>query len=461
MRRTDAHAPPHHRRSAGRSASRSRRGATSGAPRRCTARRPPDRGTRTRPRRFRGDVDARGRPVAVATAPGRTSTAATAFGSRGPSLSAEELIGRVMADPDRAAPTRVRHLPEAPRRPGDLRVNDEFVVRMPGPWDGPVRVASDIAALVSLRHPRRAPRGGPDRVPRRERRAARVRDRVVGAQRRPALRAALRPAAHIQGDPVPHVDVVPRAASSSSPADGEPAGCGSTPARSRCPLTSEHARRRSSAPGARRAARQSRSTSTATSARSWTREAGWRIDDYCQPLPARAARPARARRARWERARALMRDYEFADPRIVRAVYHRDSPARGPRHAARGPLLGPALPLRRARRRRDRRDPRRSTAATCGSGAGATPPSRATSRWARWTTRSGSGSTRARSSSASTSSRGPAASATRSSGSASASSGAGSRCASQARLRAHGLPRVGERSVRRAVGDRRSLLSRA
>ena len=31
----------------------------------------------------------------------------------------------------------------------------------------------------------------------------------------------------------------------------------------------------------------------------------------------------------WERSRQLMRDYEFADPKIVRAVYRRDSPLAG------------------------------------------------------------------------------------------------------------------------------------
>lgn len=51
----------------------------------------------------------------------------------------------------------------------------------------------------------------------------------------------------------------------------------------------------------------------------WTREAGWRIDDYCQPLPA----------GTWEKARALLRAYEFADPRIVRAVYHPGDPLEG------------------------------------------------------------------------------------------------------------------------------------
>jgi uncharacterized protein (UPF0548 family) len=57
-------------------------------------------------------------------------------------------------------------------------------------------------------------------------------------------------------------------------------------------------------------------------------EDGWRIDDYCQPLPAEPPGPPQPD-GTWERARRLMRDYEFADPAIVRAVYRPDSPLEG------------------------------------------------------------------------------------------------------------------------------------
>lgn len=59
-----------------------------------------------------------------------------------------------------------------------------------------------------------------------------------------------------------------------------------------------------------------------------TEETGWRIDDYCQPLPGETPGPPQPGGS-WERARQLMRDYEFADPAIVRAVYRRDSPLEG------------------------------------------------------------------------------------------------------------------------------------
>jgi hypothetical protein len=60
----------------------------------------------------------------------------------GSDIPAEELIRRVMENPDRAAPSEFATFQKVRGDPGSLQVNDEFVVRMPGPWDGPVRVAS-------------------------------------------------------------------------------------------------------------------------------------------------------------------------------------------------------------------------------------------------------------------------------------------------------------------------------
>jgi uncharacterized protein (UPF0548 family) len=59
-----------------------------------------------------------------------------------------------------------------------------------------------------------------------------------------------------------------------------------------------------------------------------TRESGWNVDDYRQTLPSEQPGPP-VPGGTWERARELMLDYEFADPRIVRAVYAPDSPLEG------------------------------------------------------------------------------------------------------------------------------------
>jgi uncharacterized protein (UPF0548 family) len=52
---------------------------------------------------------------------------------------------------------------------------------------------------------------------------------------------------------------------------------------------------------------------------------GWHVDDYCQPLPPEPPGEPLANGS-FEVAQRLMRDYEFADPAIVRAVYHRERP---------------------------------------------------------------------------------------------------------------------------------------
>lgn len=54
----------------------------------------------------------------------------------------EELIELIRADPNRAAPTKFARFQKVLGETGSLAVGDEFVVRMPGPWDGPVRVVA-------------------------------------------------------------------------------------------------------------------------------------------------------------------------------------------------------------------------------------------------------------------------------------------------------------------------------
>jgi hypothetical protein len=54
-------------------------------------------------------------------------------------LGARELIGTFAARPNRAAPTALASFVKLAGEEGELRVGDEFTVRMPGPWDGPVR----------------------------------------------------------------------------------------------------------------------------------------------------------------------------------------------------------------------------------------------------------------------------------------------------------------------------------
>lgn len=57
-----------------------------------------------------------------------------------PTMSAEELIARVGADPNEVAPNTFTKFQKERGEAGAIGVGDEFTVRMPGPWDGPIRV---------------------------------------------------------------------------------------------------------------------------------------------------------------------------------------------------------------------------------------------------------------------------------------------------------------------------------
>jgi hypothetical protein len=54
-------------------------------------------------------------------------------------LTAAELMACLQADPDRVAPRSLAKFRKTTGEPGAMSVGDEFLVHMPGPWDGPVR----------------------------------------------------------------------------------------------------------------------------------------------------------------------------------------------------------------------------------------------------------------------------------------------------------------------------------
>ncbi|HEY2772102.1 MAG TPA: DUF1990 family protein [Solirubrobacteraceae bacterium] len=59
-----------------------------------------------------------------------------------PKLSPEELISSLERNLNRAAPTTFARFQKVSGDKEHFAVGDEYVVRMPGPWDGPVRVAA-------------------------------------------------------------------------------------------------------------------------------------------------------------------------------------------------------------------------------------------------------------------------------------------------------------------------------
>jgi len=59
---------------------------------------------------------------------------------RDTAMSPEDLMALVTRDPNQLAPTEFARFRKVTGEEGGIEVGDEFVVRMPGPWDGPVRV---------------------------------------------------------------------------------------------------------------------------------------------------------------------------------------------------------------------------------------------------------------------------------------------------------------------------------
>jgi hypothetical protein len=57
----------------------------------------------------------------------------------GSSMSPEQLIANIAENPNRAAPVEVAIFRKTCGDDGPLQVGDEYLVRMPGPWDGPIR----------------------------------------------------------------------------------------------------------------------------------------------------------------------------------------------------------------------------------------------------------------------------------------------------------------------------------
>jgi hypothetical protein len=57
-----------------------------------------------------------------------------------PRVGPEQAVRQLTADPNAAAPADAAVFVKSRGDDGEMRVDDEYVVRMPGPWDGPVRV---------------------------------------------------------------------------------------------------------------------------------------------------------------------------------------------------------------------------------------------------------------------------------------------------------------------------------
>ena len=242
---------------------------------------------------------------------------------RGAEMSAEELMARLTADLDLMAPTEMASFEKVHGQEGELRAGDEYVVRMPGPWDGPVRVVAvdaDAFRLATLDGHLEAGQiefrahAGPRSIEFVIESWARSGDRLSDL-----LYAHVRMAKEIQlhmwtsalqrvvalagGRMEGGIRVVTRRV--------DPEGRGS----------SRRGRRRSDLRG--------RSVNfDASRSDEYTRDAGWRVDEMSAELPGEpSGEPAEG--GSFQVARRLMHDYQVADPGRVRAVFDREGPLEG------------------------------------------------------------------------------------------------------------------------------------
>jgi hypothetical protein len=65
-------------------------------------------------------------------------------------MTPETLMDRVSSNPDSVAPTEFASFQKILGDEGAMEVGDEYIVRMPGPWDGPVRVVEHTPTSFRL-----------------------------------------------------------------------------------------------------------------------------------------------------------------------------------------------------------------------------------------------------------------------------------------------------------------------
>jgi uncharacterized protein (UPF0548 family) len=245
-----------------------------------------------------------------------------------PEVTAEELMAVISADLNGVTPTEFARFTKVLGEKGEMAPGDEYVVRMPGPWDGPVRVMQLTPTSFRL-----ATLDGHLEAGQIEFRVEADKQDLVftieswarsGDQLSRIMYQRLHMAKEVQlhmwatflervvkgagGRLKGGIDVETRIVEDEHKAGEDGRSVGD--------------------PGSRRVldALHDKGLNFELAGRDGFRaEDGWKSDDYCQPLPPEPPGPP-VPGGSWEIAQRLMRDYEFADPSIVRAVYYPDRP---------------------------------------------------------------------------------------------------------------------------------------
>ncbi len=247
-------------------------------------------------------------------------------------MTPEELVSRIAADLDAVAPSEFASFQRLQGEPGRLAVGDEYVVRMPGPWDGPVRVVASTPTSFRL-----ATLDGHLEAGQIEFRATADHRSIEfaieswarsGDWLSDVLYTHLRMAKEVQlhmwtsvlervvelagGHMDGGIGVVTRSVSPSAEGDVD-SGTGPSDAGDLRRLSDLARRSVNFDPG---------------SVDPQSPDGRWRLDDMSVPLPREQPGPPTPGGS-WETTRDLMRDYQIADPATVRATYRRNAPLAG------------------------------------------------------------------------------------------------------------------------------------
>jgi uncharacterized protein (UPF0548 family) len=247
----------------------------------------------------------------------------------GSAVSPGALIERLKSDLDAAAPHALASFHKVRGDEGEMRVGDEYVVRMPGPWDGPVRVVEVEPRAFRMATLQSHVEAGQIRM------SAASEGREIefaveawtrsGDRVSDLLHTHLRMAKEVQlhmwtsflervvklcdGRMVDGLSIITRRVD-------DPSG--------------ETRLLADETPGGALAALHDRPVNFDVSASpdAGDGERGWYVDHLCQALPDEPPGDPVPGGA-WEVARRLVEEYEFADPSLIRAIYRPDDPLEG------------------------------------------------------------------------------------------------------------------------------------
>lgn len=249
----------------------------------------------------------------------------------GSTLAPERLMETIVGDLDRIAPSEFATFQKIEGEKGRFRPGDEYVVRMPGPWDGPVRVVAATPASFRLATlPGHLEAGQIEFRVNSDHRSLGFEIESwarSGSRFSDLLYTHLRISKEVQL----HMwsSVLRRAvALAKGQMEGgivittKTVGPDRLPGRHKPGRTDGRTARRLSELARRRVNFEARDLDSLAA------EPGWRVDDMIEPLPHEASGPP-LEDGSWRVARRIMDAYQLADPAVVRAFYDPGAPIEG------------------------------------------------------------------------------------------------------------------------------------